>query len=240
MSSHTPQRKSPTPAARPLRLSASVAAADPLHLDAQLAPLAEAGADSFYFPVSDGRFAPALQGDLACMRAVASAYETPCEAHLMLARPEAHSAAYIQAGCHRITVHIESGPHAHALVSNIREAGASPGIAINPATPLISLDYLLPLVDRLLVLGTEPGHTAGAFLPLTLDRVRILAQYLRHLRSDAEIHVLGGFDLDDAARLIRAGAHGLILAEKHLFDTPRPAAALAALRHDLPLRAQRM
>jgi ribulose-phosphate 3-epimerase len=223
-----------------LRLAVSVAAGDPLRLGEQLSALAEAGADSFYFPISDGAFAPGVQGGLPQLQAVAKAYDIPCEAHLMLAHPEAHVDACIGAGCPRVTVHIESGPHAHALVRRIRDAGASPGIAINPATPLTRLDYVVPEVDRVLVMAAEPGEETAPFLPVTIDRARILAGYLKHLRTGAEIQVLGGFGLDDAARLIRAGAHGLILSQELLFETHDPAAALVALRHELPIRAQRV
>lgn len=218
----------------------NVEAADPLRLAEELDGLAGAGAAEFHVPVSDGRFAPCVRGGASLVRALADRGGLPVAAHLMVASPHGHVPAIVETGARTVYVHQEAGPRVHELLGRIREAGASPGVAVSPATPLTRLDYLLPLADRVLVLGAEPGAETTQFLPMTFDRVRILAEYLRSLRSTVQIFVVGGFGLDDAARLARMGAHGLVPGNL-LFglDAP-PARALEAFRRDLAMRVHRV
>jgi ribulose-phosphate 3-epimerase len=140
-----------------------------------------------------------------------------CSAHLMVIHPEKYIQRFVEAGSDIITVHVEACTHPHRVLGQIRDAGASPGIAINPATPLTKLEYLLPMVDRVLVMTVDPGYAGQPILPVAFDRVRILNENIRYRKYEAMIEVDGNINVTNAARLARLGAEIFVLGTASIF-----------------------
>jgi ribulose-phosphate 3-epimerase len=169
-----------------LTYAASVMCANLLRLEDDLKALEEAGCHELHFDIMDGVFVPNITLGFDLIKAVHKASSLPCSAHLMIVRPERYVQRFVEAGCASVTVHVEATLHAQRLLTQIREAGASPGIAINPATPLTKLEYLLDYVDRVLVMTVDPGYAGQKIIPNAFERVRILRENIRHRKLDGK------------------------------------------------------
>lgn len=191
--------------------SASVRCADLGHLDAELYAFEEAGCSELHFDVRDGRFAPGFGLGLELLAAAKGCSKLPCDVHLMAAEPARHVEAFAKAGCASLTVHVEACLHAPRTLERIRELEMASGIAIQPATPLLKLEYLLPFADRVLLLTQEPGNESSTTPGVAFERVRILRENLEYHGYRAKIQVEGGIGALDAARLIKEGADSVVL-----------------------------
>ncbi len=177
-----------------------------------------AGACELHFDVMDGAFVPSLGLSPHTLKSVKSIGALPCEAHLMTAKPERFIQQFVDVGCETITLHVESCTHIHRALSQIRDAGASVGLAINPATPLTKLEYLLPLVDRILLLATEPGDDAASIDASTFERVKILHDNIEYEERQVRLLVEGHIGPKDAALFLRQGADQLVLDHMSIFS----------------------
>ena len=200
-----------------MKLSASLMCANLLRLEEDLLALKEGGIDELHFDIMDGAFVPNLTLGLDFIRAARSCVDTPGSAHLMMHRPEKYVERFIEAGCKSVTVHVEACRHPHRVLGQIRAAGGSPGIAINPATPLTKLDYLLPEADRVLVMTVDPGYAGQTIVPFAFERVRILAENLRSRRLNVAIEVDGNISPENARKLSEAGAKIFVLGTSAIF-----------------------
>jgi ribulose-phosphate 3-epimerase len=189
-------------------------------LEDEFKALEAAGVDELHFDISDGQFAQGFTFGCEIIRTARRCCGLPCSAHLMIAQPERHVEAFVAAGCQNVTIHVEACIHSNRLLNLIRAAGAAPGIAINPATPLVKLEYLLPLVDRVLVLGGDPGDGKNPLLASTFERVRILKENIKYQKYPAKIEVEGQVDVKAAAKLAHFGADIFVLGAGSLFDGP--------------------
>lgn len=219
----------------PTRHAASVMCANLARLEADLTALAAAGIDELHFDIMDGEFVPNYTLGFDLIRAARQCCTIPCHAHLMIARPERYIQRFSEAGCDAISVHVEASPHIHRLIQQIRALGVSPGIAINPGTPLTALKYLLPEVDRVLLMTVDPGYAGQKIIPNAFERVRLLHENLRYYEHRAFIEVDGNIDVANGAKLARLGASSLVLGTSAIFtpDTRDLAAALHAFKADL-------
>lgn len=223
-----------------LKYAASVMCARLERLEADLRTLEAAGCDELHFDIMDGMFVPNFTLGPDFIKAAKRCCGLPCSAHLMISEPERYIKRFIDAGCDSITIHVETGVHPHRLLTQIREAGASPGIAINPATPLTKLEYLLGLADRVLVMTVDPGFAGQKMLQGAFDRVRILKQNIDYRELPAKIEVDGNISVHNAALLANAGADIFVLGTASIFDggATLPTDALAAF--DLAVAAERL
>lgn len=197
----------------------SVMCANLARLEDDLKALESAGADELHFDVMDGVFVPNYTLGFDFIKAARRVCALPCSAHLMVVEPGRYIQRFVDAGCGIITVHVEACRHPHRVLGQIRDAGASPGIAINPATPMTKLEYLLPMVDRVLVMTVDPGYAGQAILPVAFDRVRILRESIRYYKYDALIEVDGNINVANAAKLARLGAEIFVLGTASIFKT---------------------
>ncbi|HOF40567.1 MAG TPA: ribulose-phosphate 3-epimerase [Candidatus Hydrogenedentes bacterium] len=218
-----------------LLYSASIMCANLLRLEGELAALEAAGCDELHFDVMDGQFVPNITLGFDFIKAVRSYTSLPCSAHLMIERPERYIERFVEAGCHSVTVHVEACTHAHRVLNQIKAAGATSGIAINPATALTKLDYLLDSADRVLVMAVDPGFTGQTILKGTFDRVRILHENLRYRKLDVRIEVDGNITVRNAAILANLGASILDCGTSSIFDGRPPGEALADFREKVAL-----
>jgi ribulose-phosphate 3-epimerase len=193
--------------------------ADPLRLERDLAELAEAGVEEFHFDIMDGSFVPNLTLGFDVIKAVKGRFGIHCNAHLMIERPERYITRFVEAGADSVTVHVEASAHCNRLLNQIRELGASPGIALNPATPLTRLEYLLPLVDRVCIMTVNPGYAGQKLISSSFDRVRILRENIRYHKYGAQIEVDGNISAENAGRLAAVGAEIFVLGTASIFMT---------------------
>ena len=200
--------------------SASVLCAHPGRLEEELQAFEAAGVDELHCAIMDGLFVPNLGLSFDSIRLAKTCTKLPCNAHLMIVQPERYIQRCVDAGADSITVHVEACLHAHRTLSQIREAGASPGIALNPTTPLIQLEYLLPLVDRVLVLAVEPGVAERRLIPSAFERVKILKENISFHRYKVEIEVAGNVDVTNAAKFHCFGAERFVLGTSALCQGP--------------------
>ena len=213
-----------------VKIAASILAADFARLGQQVAEAEAAGADWIHVDVMDGQFVPNITVGPPVVAALRRITRLPLDAHLMIERPERYLVAFAEAGVDRLTVHVETCPHLHRTVQRIRALGMLPGVTLNPATPLVALEEILPHVDLVLVMSVNPGFGGQEFIPGSLDKIRRLRQMLDRLGSQAELEVDGGIDAHTAPAVVAAGATVLV-AGTAIFQTEGGiAAAVQRLR----------
>ena len=196
-----------------MTLAASVLAADFGRLGDHAREALDAGADWLHIDVMDGHFVPNISFGvpvLRGLRAVAAEAGVPFDVHLMIADPDRYLEAFAEAGAAFITVHQEACLHLHRTVQAIRDLGCRAGVALNPATPLVTIEEVAADLDLVLVMSVNPGFGGQSFLPSAIDKVRRLRQMLAGPGRPALISVDGGVTPDNARALTEAGADVLV------------------------------
>ncbi|HAF10673.1 MAG TPA: ribulose-phosphate 3-epimerase [Chloroflexi bacterium] len=213
------------------KLAPSILSADFGRL-ADAAAAAEAGgADWIHVDVMDGHFVPNLTFGPKMVADLRKATRLPLDVHLMIERPEDWVARYVEAGAAYVTVHIEATPDAGGTLASIRQAGARPGIALNPETDPSRLVPYLDRADLVLVMSVHPGFGGQSFIPSALEKVRALRAALDARGSSAELEVDGGIKPENAKDIARAGASVLVAGSAVYLDPDGVSAALAKFRN---------
>jgi ribulose-phosphate 3-epimerase len=207
-----------------VHLAPSILAADLLRLGEQVAAVERAGAQRLHVDVMDGVFVPNLSFGLPIVQALRPATRLPLEAHLMIAQPERYLEAYAQAGADTIIVHQEVSPHLDRTLRHIRELGKRAGLALNPATPLATLEHVLELCDLLLMMTVNPGFGGQKFIPYSLGKLRAARALLQARNPACDLEVDGGIDVRTAPQVVAAGANVLV-AGTAVFRHPQGAEA---------------
>src|SRR2546429_3837757 len=206
-----------------------ILSADAGRLAEQVKEAEEAGADRIQVDVMDGHFVPNLTFGPNVVEAVRKATSLPIEAHLMIERPELFLEAFAKAGATMIEVQVEATTSLYRTVQTIRELGAKPGVAINPATPVEDLREILPYVDLVNVMTVEPGFGGQKFIPGSPEKIR----RVRSLSADVEIEVDGGIDARTAPPVVAAGATVLVAGSSVFGYKGGIAAGIKAIRDAL-------
>jgi ribulose-phosphate 3-epimerase len=193
-----------------VKIAPSILSADFARLGAQVAQAQAAGADYIHVDVMDGRFVPNLTVGPLVVQALRRVTDLPLDVHLMMEMPERYLEAFCQAGANILTVHVEACPHLHRTVQKIKELGCRAGVTLNPATPAVCLQEIVPYVDLVLVMTVNPGFGGQAFIEGTLPKIRQVRAMLDARNPAAELEVDGGIGPDTAPRVVGAGATVLV------------------------------
>lgn len=198
-------------------LSPSILSADFSRLGEQIRQLDDAGAQYIHIDVMDGMFVPSITFGLPVLHSIRHCTDRIFDVHLMIEEPQRYIADFAEAGADLITVHAESTRHLDRTVESIKEKGILAGVALNPATPLAAVEYLLPKVDMVLIMSVNPGFGGQRLIPYTLQKVRELKKMIdaRGLKTDIEVD--GGVNLENVAEVLDAGAN-IIVAGSAVFE----------------------
>ena len=199
-----------SPATEPIRVVPSVLPADYSKLGAEVKALEEAGCDRIQWDVMDGHFVPNLTFGPEVIASTRDHTGLPFEAHLMVTDPDAMVKNYVEAGCEWVIVHAEAPIHLHRSLAAVAEAGARPGVALNPATPISAIAHVLDLVDLVLVMTVNPGFGGQEYLSSMEPKIAEARELIQAAERDIDLEVDGGIGPKTAGGAAKAGARVLV------------------------------
>ena len=188
-----------------LKLAPSILSADFGHLAEDVKKIEEGGADFIHVDVMDGHFVPNISFGAPVMKCLNDKTGLPYDVHLMIENPDRYIDDFVTPQTEYITVHQEACVHLHRTIQNIKSKGVKAGVSINPATPVSTLECILPDVDLVLIMSVNPGFGGQKFIPGALEKVRELAEVKRTKGLDFVIEIDGGITLDNIGEVMEAG-----------------------------------
>jgi len=213
-----------------LKIAPSILSADFAELGRQVSEAEAAGADYIHIDVMDGHFVPNITVGPLVVRAVRGITSLPLDVHLMIAAPERYLEDFCAAGATGLTVHVETCPHLNRTVQQIKELDCRAGVTLNPSTPVVALEEILPYVDLVLVMSVNPGFGGQSFIERTVYKIERVRSMLDGLGSGAELEVDGGIDARTAPLVVAAGADVLVAGSAIFDSADGVAGAIAGLR----------
>jgi ribulose-phosphate 3-epimerase len=212
-----------------IRIAPSILSADFAALGRDIAAVERGGADLIHVDVMDGHFVPNITMGPPVVQAVKRVATRPLDVHLMIEEPDRYIEAFVKAGAHMVSVHVEAVPHLHRTLAFIRSFGALAGAVLNPATPAATLEAIAGDLDYVVVMSVNPGFGGQKFIPHSLDKIRRVRALLSAAGSNAPIEIDGGVDAGNIEAIAAAGA-SIFVAGNAIFGTPDPEGATRSLR----------
>ncbi len=213
-----------------IKIAPSILASDFARLGEQVQLVTSAGADYIHIDVMDGHFVPNLTMGPALVKKIRPYSSLPFDVHLMIEKPENFISHFVEAGANIITVHVEACKHLHRVIDQIRGHKIGAGVALNPATPLVMLEEILPFVQEVNVMTVNPGFGGQAFVIEMLEKITRLRAMIEARGLNVDIEVDGGVDLNTAPRCVQAGANVLIAGTSLFGDNAKIKEKIDALR----------
>ncbi len=194
-----------------IKIAPSILSADFSRLGEEIKAAEEAGADLIHVDVMDGHFVPNITIGPLVVKAVKKTASIPLDVHLMIEDPDRYIKDFAESGADIITVHSEVCVHLHRSIQNIKECGAKAAVSINPATPLGSIEFILPFVDMVLLMSVNPGFGGQKFIPEVLMKIKQLRMIISEKKLKALIEVDGGVTVDNVEEIYLAGADIVVM-----------------------------
>lgn len=210
-------------------VSPSLLSADFLNLQKEVEMINQSQADWLHMDVMDGLFVPNLSFGFPILSAVSKISTKPLDTHFMIQQPERYIQQAKEAGVSIMTVHQEACLHLHRTIRAIQDAGMKAGVALNPSTPVATLEDVISDLDLVVLMSVNPGFSAQQFIENSLRKVERMKKLIQQSRSHALIEVDGGVQNQTAPRLVEAGADVLV-SGNHVFRSEDPAATIQALK----------
>lgn len=205
-------------------LAPSILSADFTRLAEEIRAVEAGGATVLHVDVMDGRFVPNITIGLPVVKSIRKFTDLTIDCHLMIVEPGNYAVEFVKAGANMVSVHVEADVHLQRTLTAIREAGGQAGIAINPATPLVSLEEALPFADFVLLMSVNPGFGGQKFIHTSVDKLRRLRRMIDERGLQTRIEIDGGIDAGNIQKIIESGAE-IIVAGSAVFGKGNPTEA---------------
>ena len=188
-------------------LAPSILSADFTRLGEDIQTVAAAGAQYLHIDVMDGAFVPSVSFGMPVISSIRKVSDLFFDVHLMMEKPERYIQTFADCGADGITVHAEASTHLHRTIQSIHAAGVKAGVALNPATPLSVLDYVLEDLDMVLIMTVNPGFGGQSYIPAMTEKIRTLRSLAKEKNPDLLIEVDGGINASTIRTVLEAGAN---------------------------------
>ena len=194
-----------------VKVAPSILSADFSKLGEEVAAAEKAGAEFIHIDVMDGHFVPNITIGPLVVKAIRDITKLPFDVHLMIEDPDKYIKEFADSGADIITVHEEASVHLHRTIQHIKECGVKAGVSINPATPLGSIEPVLPYLDMVLIMSVNPGFGGQKFIPESLQKIKQLEDMISEKKLDISIEVDGGVTVDNVSEVDWAGADIVVM-----------------------------
>lgn len=214
-----------------IKLAPSILSADFARLLEDVKKVEKAGCEYLHIDVMDGHFVPNITLGPGIVKSLRKDVNMVFDAHLMIENPDNYIKEFADAGCDIIVVHQEACTHLHRTIQNIKSHGIKAGVALNPATPIETIKYVLPDVDMVLLMSVNPGFGGQSYIPVVTEKIKELKALIDEMNLDIDIEVDGGVKPSNIAEVVNAGAN-VIVAGSAIFNAGDIDEAVKSLREN--------
>ena len=214
-----------------IKLAPSILSADFARLLEDVKKVEKAGCEYLHIDVMDGHFVPNITLGPGIVKSLRKDVNMVFDAHLMIENPDNYIKEFADAGCDIIVVHQEACTHLHRTIQNIKSHGIKAGVALNPATPIETIKYVLQDVDMVLLMSVNPGFGGQSYIPVVTEKIEELKALIDKMNLDIDIEVDGGVKPSNIAEVVNAGAN-VIVAGSAIFNAGNIDEAVKSLREN--------
>lgn len=214
-----------------VKLAPSILSADFARLLEDVKKVEKAGCEYLHIDVMDGHFVPNITLGPGIVKSLRKDVDMVFDAHLMIENPDNYIKQFVDAGCDIIVVHQEACRHLHRTIQNIKSHGIKAGVALNPATPIDTIKYVLQDVDMVLLMSVNPGFGGQSYIPVVTEKIKELKSLIDEMGLDIYIEVDGGVKPSNISEVVNAGAN-VIVAGSAIFNTDDIDEAVKSLREN--------